>query len=719
MDLYEKIRDYITDKNYIPQTKDDLYEKLGGISDAAEFNEALSTLFDGGLIVFLKKGKISSTEKSGYIRGIYRANPKKFGFLIPEGEYRKQTGGDLYVSAEYSVSESGELAVNDDIVLAAMISPVRAGDAKSGEARIIRIIERQIKSVVGALRELPSFVNRSKVQYYVKPDDRHINFIVKIDNIEGYAVGDKVEVLITEYPTQVSDASGRILCSFGAGDSSEANYNAILHESGVKTIFDADTLTEAEKVSREEISADGRCDLRGKLIFTIDGADAKDLDDAISVEKSGEDFMLGVHIADVSHYVKDESPLDREAMERGTSVYFADRVIPMLPESLSNGCCSLSSGTDKYALSAFITVTADGEISGCEIKETIINTAVRGVYSELNDVIAHGKDSAHFDKYRIVSEKMLSEVLALYEILDKKSVRRGALELDSSETKIIIEDGAPVDIVKNVRGLTERVIEQFMLCANEAVAEWLFWQDMPCVYRIHESPSPEKIQIFKLFAHNLGLNTAPLNVKNIRSSSFRHILEEARQRDTSRTVSYMLLRSMMKAKYSATAHPHFGLSVENYCHFTSPIRRYPDLTVHRIVKAVLCGKMTDDYYTKMVTFAESSAEESTENEQKAVSAERDIENLYKTVFMQKHIGEVFEGVISSVAQFGFFVELDNTCEGLVTVSSLDGYFTYDERSMTLSCGYTVYALGKRVNVVISGADIISRRVEMEIVSETM
>ncbi len=714
MDLYNRVHEYITAKNYIPQKIDELFLNFNSISSYADFYEVIQKLIGEGKIAYIKKDKISSTEAIGYIRGTYKSNAKKFGFFVPDEEYRKRCGGDLYISPENSADDSGFLAVDDDIVLILMKSPVSAGEQRSGEGKIIKIIEHKLKSVIGTLKLLPSYIKGQKTHYYIKSDDRHINFLTLIDNIDNYKIGDKVEANISDYHTVSSDAKGYIVCSFGASDSSEANYNAILHENGIKTTFDANTITEADEVSKEEISVAGRTDLRNKIIFTIDGEDAKDLDDAISVEKNGDNYILGVHIADVSHYVKENSSIDNEALERGTSVYFNDRVIPMLPESLSNGCCSLNADTDKYTLSVFITLNGEGEIIGCELTEAVIKSVVRGVYSELNDLIKNGISSPFIDKYKIIYNNSFSDILSLYDILNKKSIKRGALELETNEAKIIIENGKPVNIIKRERGITERIIEQFMLCANEAVAEWLFWQDMPCVYRIHENPSPEKIQIFSVFAHNLGLNIAPLRVKNIRSSSFAQILEEAKSYGLGSTVSYVMLRSQMKARYSSTSHPHFGLSIDKYCHFTSPIRRYPDLAVHRIVKTVLKGNMEDVNYNKMVSFAENAAKLSSENELKSVSAERDIENLYKTIFMSEQIGKIYDGIISSVTPFGFFVELENTCEGLVPISSLDGYFNYDERSMTLKCGYSIYELGMRVAVVIESADIISRRVEMRI-----
>lgn len=709
MNLYEKLRDHISDRRYIPVKFEELYDAFSEKAAIDEFADAVKKLENDGILIYVRKGKIASTEASGYLRGTFRSNAKGFGFFIPDEEYRRKTGGDLYISSENTAD-----AVNDDIVLAVMTQEAKPGDPRGGEGRIVKIIEHRMKTVIGTLKTLPAFTKRGTPRFYVKPDDRRLNFTVLIDEMTDIKPGSKIEVEITDYPTASLAAKGHISKDFGDSASSEANYAAILHEAGIRTVFDTETVKEAEIAAEKPLVLSGRTDLRDRVIITMDGADAKDLDDAISVDRSESGFVLGVHIADVSHYVRAGSLLDTEAMERGTSIYFADKVIPMLPEVISNGCCSLNAGTDKYTLSAFVELDAAGEINGCEIKETVIRSSVRGVYSEINDILDKKTASEYYKKYASVHNGTLDNMTELYNILEAKSHRRGALDIDSAESKIILEDGKPVDVVKRERGMSERYIEQFMLCANESVANWLFWQDMPCVYRIHEDPSPEKIRTFAVFAHNLGLDTSGLRAKKVHSTSLGRVLAQAKETDIGNTVSYILLRSLMKAKYSSNASPHFGLSIDKYCHFTSPIRRYPDLATHRIVKAVLHGEAKEAYYNTLAEFADRAAVRSTENELKAIEAEREIEDLYKTIYMRDHIGEIFDGIISSVTPFGFFVELLNTCEGLVPISSLDGYFNYDERQMTLSCGYTVYTLGKKVSVRIESADINTRRVEMSV-----
>ncbi|MEE0970043.1 MAG: VacB/RNase II family 3'-5' exoribonuclease, partial [Clostridia bacterium] len=460
------------------------------------------------------------------------------------------------------------------------------------------------------------------------------------------------------------------------------------------------------------IKTDGRRDLRDMVIFTIDGADAKDLDDAISLQKTGDKYKLGVHIADVAEYVKEGSETDKCAMSRGTSVYFTDKVVPMLPKSLSNGSCSLFGGEDRYALSAFMTLSSDGEILETELCESIIRSRVRGVYSEVNDIFRNGSKSEFAEKYSEVIPS-LAEMFELYKVLKKRSEGRGAVELDTEEAVILLDNkGIPTEIVPRERGDGERMIEQFMLCANEGVATFLTNLSLPCVYRIHESPSPEKLESFTAFAQGIGLDTRPLRGKKLYPSCFATVLEESRKKGLSAVLSNVMLRAMMKAKYSATASPHFGLAIDLYCHFTSPIRRYPDLSVHRIVKHMLNGEAVGERLTRLSSFAGESAARSSENELKALAAERDIDDLYKAIFMSDKVGEIFEGVISSVTSFGLFVQLPNTIEGLVPIDSLEGDFRFDEKHFVLSRGRLSYRLGQSVKVRITAADIPTRKISM-------
>lgn len=711
--LYEKILEYISESGYVPLRPEEICVKFGGIADDTDVKEVLTALIDNGLAAYVRGGRLAPIENSGLLRGTFRSNAKGFGFFIPDDDFASRLGGeDLMIRASDKLN-----AVNDDIVLCVMTSSPDEDNGRRGTGRIVKIIERRLKSVIGTLCCEESGRRGEPDIYFVDPDDRRIDFTVDVLGEVKGKPGDKVEISLDIYPDRNTDAAGRITAVFGASEDTGANYTAILHENGIRTVFGDDVLNEAEEAASRPLSADGRLDMRGKVIMTIDSAEAKDLDDAISIERSDNGgYILGVHIADVSDYVRAGTSLDAEAFERGTSVYFADNVVPMLPEAISNGCCSLNCGEDKYTLSALIEIDADGEITGCTPVEGIIRTAVRGVYTEVNDILEKGDESEFTGKYAPAAE-LFPLMNELYALLAAKSEKRGALELDTKETKIVVEDGVPVDIVAVGRGTSERMIEQFMLAANEAIAGWLFWQDMPCVYRVHEEPDPEKIRGFAAFAHNIGLDASGLSARKIHSTALAKVLDQAKEKGINNTVNYMLLRSLMKARYSSVCIPHFGLAIEKYCHFTSPIRRYPDLSVHRIIKTVLHGEANGDMIDILARFADKSAAHSSEAEVKAVTAERAIDDLYRTVFMMNKIGEIFEGVISSVTPFGLFVELDNTCEGLIPIQSLNGYFEYNEESMTLSCGYTTYSLGQRVCVEIVDCDIISRRIEMDLIPD--
>ncbi len=644
------------------------------------------------------------------ILGEFSASTRGFGFVHPFPEYEKGFKKDIFISFADSMG-----AVHSDIVECVVTQ--RREDGKC-DGKIIRIIERGTKTIIGTLCAIRD-KNSSAETYAVEPDNKKYNFLVYTDNYSavGALPGDKVEAEITEYPDERHDALGKITRVFGDAESTEANYEAILREHGIKTVYDRAAAAEADALSKESISPEGRLDLRDEMIFTIDGEDAKDLDDAISLKTNADGgYTLGVHIADVSEYVKAGSALDKEAIERGTSVYFADRVVAMLPKSLSNGICSLNSGCDRYALSAFITLSSDGKILGCDIKKSIIRSCVRGVYSEVNDIFANGQKSRYFDKYSMLFPDILPNMQKLYHILYENSRRRGAIELETSESKIIVdENNRPVDIIRRERGDSEKMIEQFMLCANEAVATWLYYLDMPCVYRIHEEPSEEKLRALRVFAYNLGLDISVISAKAIHPHSMQALLDEAKEKGVSDVLSTVMLRSMMKARYSENCSPHFGLAIDKYCHFTSPIRRYPDLATHRIIKYILDGKINERKQERLRLFASRAAAESSENERRAMMAERDIEDLYKCVYMSGRIGEKYTGRISSLTSFGIFVELENSCEGLIPVNTLDGYFTFNERSMTLNSTRKTYKLGDQIKVKIKDTDIITRRIYMSIV----
>ncbi len=722
----------LTDRALPPMTAHDLFALLACEGELeAEFSAAVDELLLDGEVVLTKKQKLITPEEAGYIRGIFRSTSRGYGFVTPEGMEERER--DFFIpEREVNFAMDG-----DEVLMAPITELPKKKDKRHGkkdrrsipapshrdEGRVVLITKHAVEEFVGSMEQVnPSPGARGKKSrpvWFAIPDDPKLaDVAVQIPNskLNGAGEGDKVLVRIMRYADEGEMASGKVLRNFGKSESRTANYAAILHENGIFEHFPDEVVEEAERASKEELTLEGRLDLREWLIFTADSADAKDLDDAISLERQEEGWLLGVHIADVSHYVAAGSHTDCEAMKRGTSVYFTDKVVPMLPKSLSNGACSLNGGVDRYALSALITLDQKGGITGCSLHNSIIHSKVRGVYAELNDIIEQGDRSPYRDKYAPLMNGTLDEILKLYGILEEKGRGRGALELESEEAKILLDDaGEPVDIQKRERGIFERVIEQFMLCANEAVALWLCEREMPCVYRIHETPNEEKVQTFASFAANLGLDIRPLKAKTLTPGCFAAIMDQARERGIEGVVSGMMLRSLMKARYSEVHAPHFGLGIDYYAHFTSPIRRYPDLSVHRIIKEVLAGRTSAKNVKKLASFAQKSAKLSSENELRALTAERAIDDLYKAIYMSRFIGEEFEGVIDSVTSFGFFVTLANTCEGLVRISSLDGYFEYDERSMSLICGRVRYTLGQRVKVRIVAADAVTRKVEMELV----
>lgn len=705
------ILDLINGENYIPLSPNEmlgLFNDNGQSFDDGDFWRTVQEMEGEDFsIAFTKKNKIVTAESVGQYKGTYSASSRGgFGFVTTEK-------GEFFVPPSLTFC-----ALNGDTVVCKRLDRGSRYFGKGNEAEIVAILERGVNEIIGTLT---LYGNGKGQAGHITPDnDRiHSSILVSQKALNGAAHGDKVVGKIISYPKAEQDPIRcEIVEVLGRADSQEANYRAILHSNFITTAFPDKVLKEAEDVSSEEIIDTGRVDFRNNIVFTIDSHEAKDLDDAVSIEVTDEGYILGVHIADVSHYVGKGSQLDKEAFKRGTSVYFTDKVVPMLPKALSNGICSLNEGVDRLTLSAIITLDKKGNILSCEIVNSIIRSKIKGIYAELNDILTNGESSEFCPKYSHVLEDF-QKMYQLYLVLKEKSEKKGAMELESEETKVILdEEGHPVDIVKRERGETERLIEQFMLCANEAVATYLYNAGIPCVYRVHDEPDPEKIGAFALFAKNLGIDVSPLRTRNkITSSQLSKVLDSVRDTDKFAIVSSILLRSLMKARYSHIQKAHFGLSTEYYCHFTSPIRRYPDLSVHRIIKAMLDGKINENTVSEYEQFAESSAILSSENEVKAVHAERDIDELYKCVYMGDRIGEEYEAVICSVTSFGFFAKTENLCQGLVPIESLGHGFFYDRDNYTLSRGKTVYRLGQRVRVKVESVDITTRQVNFYLINE--
>jgi len=603
-------------------------------------------------------------------------------------------------------------AMTNDIVLVHRFSRGEAGYTRGNEGQVIKIVERGNSEIIGTFR-------MRGAEGVVFPDDNRLHAEVRIPgrDIAGAKDGDKVCVKITAFPKKhrgddVFRPEGFVIANFGRAETREANYAAVLHKNGIPTTFSDEMLWEAEDAAARPVSSDGRLDLRGEIILTIDGAGAKDLDDAISVTRHEGGWTLGVHIADVSHYVPEGGAVDREAYARGTSVYFVDKVVPMLPEALSNGICSLNGGVDRYALSAIIELDESGSMTGCDFKKSVIRSRMRGVYEEVNDLFENGKASAFAPKYAEVYDT-LCEMRRLYEILRAAADKRGQLSMESPEAEILLDEkGLPTDILPRTRGIGEMMIEQFMLAANVAAATWLTERGLPCLYRVHEDPLPEKMQSFAVFAHNMDLDTSELH-GDVDPLHLQKILAEAEEKGVAEIVSGVMLRSLAKARYSERRDQHFGLALPLYAHFTSPIRRYPDLFVHRAISSALTG-------SRVPSHPAESARVSTEAEIRATTAERAIEDLYMAQYASFHLEEEFEGTVSSVCSFGIFVRTDKLFEGLVADEKLFPRGVrpeYSEEHLTLSGGGRTYRLGQRVRIKVERAEVESGQIDFVLAGE--
>lgn len=639
---------------------------------------------------------------------LFRGTSRGYGFATPEEGQSGVPDTDIFIPA---ARVNGALD-GDRVLLRFREAGTRDGK-KSYEGEIVRVEEYGRMSAIGSFGYESGMLGRRRVLlpcFY--PDDTHLPSPMPLRNMKGVREGDKIEVSLA---SRSSDGTyGPILRIFGAADDRSANYEAILASCGIPTDFPKEALREAEELAALPLSDGGR-ERPSEIIFTIDGAGAKDLDDAVSLRAlpSG-GWMLGVHIADVSEYVRRDSALDRVSLERGTSVYFVDKVVPMLPEALSNGACSLNAGEDKYALAAHMKIDERGNILSTRISREIIRSRVRGVYSEVNDLLERGKNSEFYGKYRAVLPT-LQKMERLYRILAAKSRARGALELDRAEPIILLDEkGDPADILCRERGIAERMIEQFMLAANEGVATLLTEKGIPCVYRVHDRPDPEKLADFRLFAHNLGLDVRALVGEKVDCRALAAVLTEAKEKGLGEAVSYSLLRAMAKAEYCEKPTPHYGLGAELYCHFTSPIRRLSDLATHRMIKAVL---LDGEKPARYAGYAHHAAEAASESELRALDAERKIEALYKTLYMSRHIGEEFDARISGIANFGMFAELANTCEGLIPIESLAGVYIYEEATLSLRRGERVFRIGEPIRVRVEEADIPTHRVRFSVVGE--
>lgn len=635
------------------------------------------------------------------IEGIFEANERGFGFVIPDDENES----DIFVAP---ADIKG--AWNGDRVEVRVVSK---GDEKRGpEGIITKIIERSHKKIIGKFEKSKNFA-------FVIPNNKKITQDIFIPKscFGGARNNEIVAVEIVKWPEGRRAAEGKVVQRLGKVGKPGVDILTIMCDYDITEDFPKEVLNEADSIP-EEISKNeykNRRDLRNVKMVTIDGEDAKDLDDAVSIEKMENGmYLLGVHIADVSHYVKEGSPLDKEAYERGTSVYLVDRVIPMLPRKLSNGVCSLNMGEERLAFSVMMKIDSTGKIIDSEIFKSIINVNERMNYSDVTSILEK-KDKKLIERYKeFVPEFKLMEKLS--NILRKRRTMRGSIDFEIPEAKVILDkEGKPIDVKKYELTISNNIIEDFMLAANETVAERFFWLEAPFMYRVHDLPDTEKLEEFSRFIYNYGYKIKGLT--QLQPIAFQQLLEDIKGKPEEKIISTLMLRSMQQARYSPTNTGHFGLAAQYYCHFTSPIRRYPDLFIHRVMSELIENDYkfrSEKHAKKLKKISVEGSKHSSEKEREAQLAERDSVDLKKAEYMKQYVGETFTGVVSSVTSFGFFVELDNTIEGLVRVESIeDDYYVYNERQYSLVGERTgkTYKLGDVVEVVVARVDIETRKID--------
>lgn len=694
MTIKERILEIISSVDR-PIEKEEIADILGIKGrESRDVYKTLKSMVKENLISKDKKERYKKFESDKSFEGKVDMAEKGFAFIIVEGR------DDIFVSRD---DLSG--AMDKDTVIVT-VKEKNKNEGQRDEGYIERIIERGIKEIVGTLS-----IRKDDEFGFVIPDDKSINqdIFIKGKNLNGGKNNQKVFVKITKYPEGDKKPEGEIVEVLGYPGDKGIDVLAIALNHGIRMDFPGGVINEAKNIPDEILEGDlkNRKDLRDDLIFTIDGADAKDLDDAISIDINDKgNYLLGVHIADVTNYVKEGSPLDVEAEKRGTSVYLLDRVIPMLPKELSNGICSLHPNVDRLTLSVIMEIDKNGKVVSNEIVESVINSKARLVYDDVSDYLENDDNKAKETLGRDITDS-LDRMVELMEILHEKRHEKGAIDFNFVEGKIDLdEDGRVLDIYKDERRIGNRLIEEFMLITNETVSENYFWQEIPFLYRIHEHPDEEKLNTFLYFIRGLGYSIKATQ-NEIHPRELQGLIEDVSGKKEEAVVSRMMLRSLKKAKYSKENDIHFGLSSKYYSHFTSPIRRYPDLQIHRIIKENINGKLNPqrlDHYDRILP---EVAENSSYTERVAEEAERDVEKVKKAEYMERFIGERFEGIISGITSFGIFVELENTVEGLVNYNTMeDDYYNYDE-SRIVAVGERTkkeYNLGDRVYVEVVHAD---------------
>lgn len=700
------IMDLVSAEFYVPMKEKELAVMLQvSKDDRGELNRILNELLAEGKLSLTRKGKfIKAKHSDRELIGTFISHPKGFGFVEIDGRDE-----DLYIPENFVNG-----AFHKDTVRVSLLSGNSAGqNGRRQEAQVVEILARGMKQIVG-------IYDKSNKNYgFVIPDNTKIceDVFVSAERSKGAVSGHKVVCEITDYGKNNRKPEGKITEILGHVNDPGVDIMSIVKGYELPTEFSEKIMHQVERVANEVSEADmaGRRDLRAVQMVTIDGEDAKDLDDAVSLTRDGALYQLGVHIADVTNYVQENSALDWEARERGTSVYLVDRVIPMLPHKLSNGICSLNAGEDRLALSCLMTIDQKGEVVSHEIVESVIRVDRRMSYTSVKKIL-DDKDEETCREYEELVP-MFELMRELAGILREKRKKRGSIDFDFPESKIILDgQGHPVEIKPYERNVATKIIEDFMLIANETVAEHFHWMELPFVYRTHDNPDPEKISKLGTFIRNFGYSIKSRQ-EEIHPKELQKLLAKIEDTPEEALISRLTLRSMKQAKYTIDCTGHFGLACQYYCHFTSPIRRYPDLQIHRIIKEQIRGRLNEKRIEHYSEILPEVAKHSSEMERRADEAERETDKLKKVEFMEQHIGEIYEGVISSITTWGVYVELPNTIEGMIHVSMLPGdYFYYDDETYEMVGQATDirYKLGQKILVRVNATDRLLRTIDFDI-----
>ena len=692
------IYEFICDEFYVPMKLKELAILLQVPKEQRnELKKVLDSLEAEGKVHVSSKGKYSKGEAKRLV-GTFTSHARGFGFVTIEGEAE-----DIFISED----DMNGAFHNDQVEVVIKAAP--AGKRKEG--KITKVLSHGTTTLVG-------YFEKSKNFGFVRPDNQRFvkDIFIPLERSKGAVTGHKVVVELTKYGGDNKKPEGKVIEIIGHVNDPGTDIMSIVKGYDLPTSFPEKVLNQAERVAKDVSIADmaGRMDLRDWQMVTIDGEDAKDLDDAISITRDGNNYILGVHIADVTNYVQENSALDREAVKRGTSVYLVDRVIPMLPHTLSNGICSLNAGVDRLALSCIMTINAKGVVIDHTIAETVVRIDERMSYTSVKKILEE-RDADEIERYKQLVP-MFELMAELSGILREKRRQRGSIDFDFPETKMVLdENGRPIDIKPYDRNVATKIIEDFMLLANETVAEDYFWLEIPFVYRTHESPDEDKVKKLATFINNFG-HSLHISNKEVRPKEIQKLLAKVEGTAEEALISRLALRSMKQAKYTPENTGHFGLAASYYCHFTSPIRRYPDLQIHRIIKENLRGRMNDDRRAHYDAILTEVAKKSSERERLAEEAERETIKLKKVEYMAQRIGETFEGVISSITKWGVYVELPNTIEGLIHVTNMyDDHYNYIEDTYEMVGEHTgrTYKLGQTVEVRVIGANKLDRTIDFE------